>query len=84
MDKNSKRRVRSTKHQAPISRESPNFKFQKTTCAREGCGSNFLWNSELGDSLELGTWNLELIPTWAIVSEKIGLPDRFSWFLFYA
>jgi hypothetical protein len=50
----------SSKFQTPNSKEAPNFKFQKSISSCEDFGLKVLWNLVSGDSLELGTWNLEL------------------------
>src|SRR5581483_916430 len=41
------------KSQAPSSKEAPNFKLQRR--------ADTVWNLELGVSLELGAWDLELL-----------------------
>ena len=54
--------MRSSKFQAPNSKEAPSFKFQDdVVSALEVRGGLILtpyWNMELGASLELGIWDL--------------------------
>src|SRR5207248_1452264 len=47
--------MKSSKHQDPRSREVPSSKFQRTAVTRQA-----VWISDLGSSLDLGSWILDL------------------------
>ena len=64
---------RNTKHQSPSSREAPNLKTPtpKNRCRGKRRAGRFL-SLEIGASLELGVWNLELV-AWALSFPKIEM-----------